>query len=204
MLTSLRDHSLSTTATPVTPPPPQRFVSLPVTTAAQPASFGQRQQLTYQQWLDLLSQEARAVAANPPQRLTVLAGDSLSLWFPPDLLPAGRNWLNQGISGETSAGLLRRLDLFEDTQPETIFVLIGINDLIRQVNDETLLANQREILHDLHRQHPKSQIVLQSILPHGVDQVTWEGRNRLLSITNDRIRQLNDSLKTIASEEKAY
>lgn len=207
MLIALRDHGLSSTATPIAPPPPrggEATAAMPVTNSVQSASFGQRQQLNYQQWLDLLEQEARAVAANPPSRLTVLAGDSLSLWFPPDLLPIDRAWLNQGISGETSAGLLRRLDLFKDTQPQTIFVLIGINDLIRQVKPETVLANQRQILQDLRRQHPGSQIVLQSILPHGVDQVTWEGRDRLLAVTNDRIRQMNKELKAIAAEEKVY
>ncbi|MBD2089362.1 G-D-S-L family lipolytic protein [Microcoleus sp. FACHB-1515] len=203
MLIALRDHSLSTTAPPAVPPP-SAIAAMPVTNTAQSASFGERQQLNYQQWLDLLQQEARAVAANPPQRLTVLAGDSLSLWFPPDLLPSDRAWLNQGISGETSAGLLRRLDLFKDTQPQTILVLIGINDLIRQINPETIVANQRQILKDLRRQHPGAQIVLQSILPHGVDQVTWEGRDRLLAVTNDRIRQVNRELEAIAREENVY
>lgn len=207
MLIALRDHSLSTTVTPAVPPPASRgemTAAMPVTNSAQSASFGERQQLNYQQWLDLLGQEARAVAANPPRRLSVLAGDSLSLWFPPDLLPIDRGWLNQGISGETSGGLLRRLDLFKDTQPQTIFVLIGINDLIRQIQPETIVANQRQILQDLRRQHPGSQIVLQSILPHGVDQVTWEGRDRLLAVTNERIRQVNAELKAIAAAEDAY
>lgn len=211
MLTALRDHSLSTTAPPVAPavaPSPatrgEAIAAMPVTNSASSASFGERQQLNYQQWLDLLEQEARAVETNPPGRLTVLAGDSLSLWFPPELLPIDRAWLNQGISGETSAGLLRRLDLFKDTQPQAIFVLIGINDLIRQVKPETIVANQRQILQDLHRQHPGSQIVLQSILPHGVDQVTWEGRDRLLAVTNDRIRKVNEALRAIAKEEDVY
>jgi lysophospholipase L1-like esterase len=197
MLTALRDHSLSTTA----PATAALLASLPTTSSTLVANVGERHQLNYQQWLDLLEQEARAAAEQPPQRLTILVGDSLSLWFPPNLLPSDRSWLNQGISGETSAGLLRRLDLFRATQPQTIFVLIGINDLIRQVKVETVLANQQEILRDLRRQHPQSQIVLQSILPHGVESVTWEGRDRLLAVTNERIRELNENLRSIAAEE---
>ena len=168
------------------------------------AQLGPRHQLTYQQWINLLEQEADAAAANPPDRLTVLAGDSLSLWFPPELLLPDRTWLNQGISGETSAGLLRRLDLFSATKPETLFVMIGINDLIRGVSEETLLANQRLIIHTLKQQHPQAEIVVQSILPHGAEQATWEGRSQLLAIPNSYIRELNQQLEAIAIEEGAY
>jgi hypothetical protein len=57
---------------------------------------GQRRQLTYKQWVALLGQEAKVAAESHPKKLMVLAGDSLSLWFPPELLPSGNVWLNQG------------------------------------------------------------------------------------------------------------
>ncbi|MEO0132924.1 MAG: GDSL family lipase, partial [candidate division WOR-3 bacterium] len=59
---------------------------------------------TYEQWVSQLGREAKAVAKNPPERLFILAGDSITMWFPPELLPPGKTWLNQGISGETSQG----------------------------------------------------------------------------------------------------
>ncbi|WP_347277852.1 SGNH/GDSL hydrolase family protein [Leptolyngbya sp. FACHB-711] len=163
-----------------------------------------RRQLSYEEWIEQLGREAKAIAQQKPKRLTVLAGDSISLWFPVEMLPRERVWLNQAISGETSAGLLKRLDLFEETAPETIFVMIGINDVIRGVNDRTILANQQEIVRDLKESHPKAQIVLQSILPHAGDAATWEGRDRLLAIPNRRIQELNDELETIAREEGVY
>ncbi len=166
--------------------------------------LGPRHQLSYQQWQDLLQQEAEAIAENQPSRLSILLGDSISLWFPPNLLPSDRTWLNQGISGEISSGLLNRLSLIDQTQPETIFVMIGINDLIREFTDETIVANQRLILQDLKAMHPDAQIVLQSILPHGGEKVTWEGKDRLLKISNDRIWDLNQRLKAIALEQNAY
>lgn len=172
----------------------------PRPTASVPPELGPRHQLTYEQWLALLQQEAIAAVADRPKHLNILAGDSLSLWFPPELLPTQYNWLNQGISGETSAGLLRRLELFDKTQPETIFVLIGINDLIRGVGDAELLENQRQIIYDLQQVHPQAQIVLQSILPHAGDRATWQGKDRLKAISNDRIRELNQELQAIAEE----
>lgn len=163
--------------------------------------LGPRHKLNYQQWLDILQKEANVAAQKSPQRLSIMAGDSLSLWFPIELLPEDRYWLNQGISGETSYGLLKRLDLFDRTQPQIIFVMIGINDLIRGVSDEVILDNQRQIISYLRRVHPKTQIVIQSILPHGDKEATWEGRDKLLAITNSRIRQLNQQLQNIATKE---
>jgi lysophospholipase L1-like esterase len=165
--------------------------------------LGPRHHLNYQEWVALLDREAEAIAARAPEHLSVLAGDSLTLWFPPELLPSEQTWLNQGISGETSAGLLNRLDLLDGTQPSLIYVMIGINDLLQGVSDETILANQQLIVRYLRRVHPQAQIVVQSILPHSAEQATWEGRDRLLAIPNRRIRELNERLETVAESEGA-
>ncbi|MEG4944618.1 SGNH/GDSL hydrolase family protein [Microcoleus sp. F4-D5] len=162
---------------------------------------GQRHKWTYQQWVTQLGREAEAAAANRPPKLSVLAGDSLSMWFPTKLLPPDRIWLNQGISGETSVGLLKRLQLFDRTAPDTVFVMIGINDLLRGASDEGILDAQRQIIRDLRWAHPKAQVVVQSILPHSGEQATWENRDRLLAIPNSRIRAINRRLKEIASSE---
>jgi lysophospholipase L1-like esterase len=165
---------------------------------------GPRHQLTYEEWVMLLEQEARAIAQDPPDHLAILLGDSLSLWFPHHLLPLGQTWLNQGISGEHSTGLLRRLDHIRGTQPEVIFVMIGINDLLRGTADETLLTNHSTILQNLRTMHPQTPIVLQSILPHAGEQATWEARDRLLDIPNRRIQALNSNLASIAHQQGAY
>ena len=176
---------------------------IPTTQAQQVATpqLGKRHKFDYQKWVNILKQEAEVVAENKPQNLTVMAGDSLSLWFPSELLPNNKTWLNQGISGEKTAGLLKRLNLFDKTTPESIFVMIGINDLIAGVNDATILENQRQILNYLREKHPKAKIVVQSILPHQGEQATWEGKEKLLAIPNSRIRNLNQQLRTIAAKE---
>ena len=165
--------------------------------------LGPRHQLSYPQWLDMLKQEAKITADKNPQRLTILAGDSLSLWFPPELLPEDRNWLNQGISGEVSNGLLQRLDFFDRTQPDMILVMVGINDLIRGLDDQEILTNYRQIISYLRRKHPQAEIVIQSILPHGAGGTTWKGKEKLLAIPNSRIRKLNQELNNIATKKGA-
>jgi lysophospholipase L1-like esterase len=163
--------------------------------------LGRRHQLSYQEWVDILNQEAKVAADQRPPYLTILAGDSLSLWFPPEFLPEGKNWLNQGISGETSNGLLKRLKIFDRTQPEVIFVMIGINDLIRGISDRVILDNQQQIISYLRKTHPTAQIVVQSILPHGAEEITWQGREKLLAVTNSRIRKLNQQLQSISNKK---
>jgi lysophospholipase L1-like esterase len=168
------------------------------------AKLGPRHQLTYEQWVALLGQEAKVAAEQKPKHLAILVGDSLSLWFPVDLLPLGQSWLNQGISGETSFGLLKRLSLFDATRPEIILVMIGINDLIRGVSDEALLENQQQIVQYLRVAHPRAKIVVQSILPHEGSRASWQGRDRLATLSNDRIRKLNRQLAEIADQEGVY
>ena len=190
---------VATTAIPNPPEP----VNLNWKNQYVPPELGPRHQLSYPQWLDMLKQEAKITADKNPQRLTILAGDSLSLWFPPELLPEDRNWLNQGISGEVSNGLLQRLDLFDRTQPDMILVMVGINDLIRGLEDQEILTNYRQIISYLRRKHPQAEIVIQSILPHGAGGTTWEGKEKLLAIPNSRIRKLNQELNNIATKKGA-
>ena len=190
---------VATTAIPNPPEP----VNLNWKNQYVPPELGSRHQLSYPQWLDMLKQEAKITADKNPQRLTILAGDSLSLWFPPELLPEDRNWLNQGISGEVSNGLLQRLDFFDRTQPDMILVMVGINDLIRGLEDQEILTNYRQIISYLRRKHPQAEIVIQSILPHGAGGTTWEGKEKLLAIPNSRIRKLNQELNNIATKKGA-
>lgn len=190
---------VATTAIPNPPEP----VNLNWKNQYVPPELGPRHQLSYPQWLDMLKQEAKITADKNPQRLTILAGDSLSLWFPPELLPEDRNWLNQGISGEVSNGLLQRLDFFDRTQPDMILVMVGINDLIRGLEDQEILTNYRQIISYLRRKHPQAEIVIQSILPHGAEGTTWEGKEKLLAIPNSRIRKLNQELNNIATKKGA-
>jgi lysophospholipase L1-like esterase len=149
------------------------------------------QQPTHEQWIRLLEQEAKAMTKGQgSNRLNVLVGDSLSMWFPSQRLPSGQLWLNQGISGENSRQILNRLSAFSQTRPTTIYVLAGINDLRQGASDAVLLDNLRQIVRRLRLNHPQSQIILQSILP-----------TRLSAIPNERIHNLNQQITIIAQQE---
>ncbi len=152
-----------------------------------------KHQLTYEDWKKLLILEAKAISQGQGANyLGILVGDSLSMWFPKEKLPTGKLWLNQGISGDTSGGISKRLQAFAATRPNVIYIMAGINDLRRGNSDEEILRNHRQIIRSLQQAHPNTQIIVQSILP-----------TRLSSISNSRIRQINTQLALIAQQEKA-
>lgn len=188
-------------AVPYEQTPPAQWINSEQPDDANAFSNNPRHQWSYDEWVRQLKREADAVASADPDNLSILLGDSISLWFPHELLPDGITWLNQGISGEGSVGLLRRLDLIAETEPSIIYLMIGINDLLRDVTDDTLLANQQQIIQDLKKMHPDTKIVLQTILPHAGDRSTWESRDQLLAISNDRIHNLNGRLAILAEQE---
>ena len=149
------------------------------------------QQPTHEQWKLLLEQEAKAVAKGQgSNRLAILVGDSLSLWFPSQWLPYGQLWLNQGISGENSGQILKRLSAFAKTRADTIYVMAGTNDLRQGASDRVILDNIRQIVRRLRSNHPQAQVVVQSILP-----------TRLSAIPNQRIYNLNQQIAAIAQQE---
>lgn len=160
--------------------------------------------LTYNEHVKYLSDRAKAIAVRHPDHLTVLLGDSLSLWFPGELMPGQRVWINQSISGEKTKGLLKRLDLIKKNDIESIFLMIGINDLIWDKTDSEITENYQEIVRQLKAEHPHTQIVVQSILPHGGENSSWESRDKLLALPSERIVTMNETLKKIARENGAY
>jgi len=158
-----------------------------------PVSHRRLRQLTYTDWKTLLAMEARAMAdGQGNNRLSILVGDSLSLWFPKEKLPDGQLWLNQGISGDTSTGILKRLSVFSTTRPRRIYIMAGINDLRRGTKAKTIINNHRLMIRRLRRIHPKTEIIIQSILP-----------TRRSNLSNNYIRYINKQLAMAAKQEGA-
>lgn len=148
---------------------------------------------THQQWQQLLALEAGAIAQGQGQnRLNVMLGDSLLLWFPSHLLPKHELWLNQSISGENTSQILQRLSAFAQTRPDTIYIMAGINDLRHGATDGQILSNLQTMIRRLQQNHPQARIVVQSILP-----------TRWASLPSVRIQHLNRLIRQTAQRERA-
>ena len=65
---------------------------------------------------------------------------------------------NRGISGDTSEGVYDRLDALVKGKPAKIFILIGINDISRGIEVETIVQNMKRIVEKIQNESPKTKI----------------------------------------------
>lgn len=73
--------------------------------------------------------------------------------------------INRGISGDVTFGVLKRLEDIIQREPSKVFLLIGINDISKNIPDEVILENIFSIVRKLKGSLPKTSIYVQSILP---------------------------------------
>ncbi len=99
--------------------------------------------------------------------VTAFVGDSITAagswqdWF------ADLDARNFGVDGDTTDGLLERLDAVIESDPQTIVLLIGTNDLAERRSIERIVRNIESALVRLHHELPDARILLQSVLPRG-------------------------------------
>jgi lysophospholipase L1-like esterase len=147
--------------------------------------------VTYEEWIALLKREATSMAKGQGKnRLTVILGDSISQWLPLEQLATDRFYLNQGISGDTTGGVLKRLAAIDEVRPDTIYVMVGVNDLKNGKTDREILGNLQKIMQRLRQVHPQAQVIVNSVLP-----------TRLPSIPTDRVTPLNQKIAQLAQQE---
>lgn len=73
--------------------------------------------------------------------------------------------LNRGIGGDITYGLLKRLDDITDREPKKLFMLIGINDIGKDIPDSVIAYNYFKAIKQIHAKSPGTKIYVQSILP---------------------------------------
>src|SRR5262245_44582030 len=133
-------------------------------------------------WLERRTKWAGRVQQD--QNAIVLLGDSItqgwgedfSGWFP------GMKIANRGISGDTSRGVLIRLqgDVLA-LDPRAVVLLIGTNDLEEKAAPETITENLKLILAELARHDPKMPIIVCQVFPSSASK----------SRPSDKIKKLN-------------
>lgn len=73
--------------------------------------------------------------------------------------------MNRGISADISAGVLHRIEHIAKQKPSKIFLLIGTNDLARDISTDSLIKNILLINAYLKQESPATKLFIQSILP---------------------------------------
>ena len=72
------------------------------------------------------------------------------------------NARNRGISGDITFGVLERLDEVIEGKPAKVFILIGINDISRNIPDSVIIRNYRKMVTRIQTGSPATKIYLQT------------------------------------------
>ena len=73
--------------------------------------------------------------------------------------------INRGIGADITFGLRARLADVTRRKPSKLFVLIGINDISKDIPDAVIAAQYRALIDSVKSQSPATRIFVQSILP---------------------------------------
>jgi lysophospholipase L1-like esterase len=121
-------------------------------------------------------------------------------------ITAGVDWMellgnprarNRGISGDITFGVLQRLDEVTEGQPAKVFVLIGINDISRNIPDNVILDNYKKIVTRIKSASPRTKVYIQTLMP--VNNTFTQHKNHYNK--DEHIKAVNDGLKALAQEE---
>jgi lysophospholipase L1-like esterase len=103
---------------------------------------------------------------------------------------------NRGIGGDTTAGILLRLDEIIDGKPERVFLEIGSNDIANRIPAAETMDNYRQILKRIRQESPNTRVFIQSLPPINREVPRAYDRNPV-------IRKLNADLALLAAAEGA-
>ena len=124
----------------------------------------------------------------------LLFGDSMTENF--EKYISNPQLLNFGISGDFSSGLITRVNSVVKQQPQQIFIMIGINDIIEKVPVSAIKNNYMSVLHQLKEDCPNSEIYVQSTLPtREINSLFSSSKN-----TNDKVLELNTLMQMNCKE----
>lgn len=105
---------------------------------------------------------------------------------------------NRGISGDITYGVLERLDEVIEGKPGKVFILIGINDISRNIPDSFIVNNYKKIITRLQAGCPKTKIYIQTLLP--VNNEFTQFKNHYNK--DEHIQYVNNALKEMAQTYK--
>jgi lysophospholipase L1-like esterase len=126
-----------------------------------------------------------------PSGGVVMLGDSITQGGRWHELLARSDAFNRGIGGDTTAGVLARIDTIVAAQPQQIFLMIGVNDLNGGVETVDTIANYEQILDTFAQRLSDTEVIVQSVLPVNS---SWRMANAAA------VRELNEEIVRLAGE----
>ncbi|WP_047049665.1 SGNH/GDSL hydrolase family protein [Vibrio mexicanus] len=124
-----------------------------------------------------------------PKADIVMFGDSITEWGPwNDALDY--KIVNRGIAGDTTQGMLKRIDTSIVVKPDFVCVMAGINDLAQGYSVDQVFANYKEMLAIW--KESDCQVLVQSTLLVG----------KRLDVLNSQVNELNQRLEALCAKEE--
>jgi lysophospholipase L1-like esterase len=103
---------------------------------------------------------------------------------------------NRGISGDISFGVLQRLQEVTEGHPAKVFILIGINDISRNIPDSVILRNDGRIVERIQKESPPTKIYFQTLMP--VNNQFTQHKNHYNK--DEHISAVNGGIKKLAAK----
>lgn len=121
-------------------------------------------------------------------------------------ITAGTDWAkllgmpnakNRGISGDITYGVLERLDQVIAGKPAKVFVLIGINDVSKNIPDSLILRNYKSIISRIRKGTKNTQIYFYTLLPVNASFNKFKNHYG----KDEHILWLNSEIKKLAAKK---
>lgn len=128
----------------------------------------------------------------------IFFGDSLVAKYDLNKYFRRHNVVNKGISGNRTEDLIDRIDkdIFE-YNPSKVFILIGINDLAKNVEDDDVLLNIATIISDIKMNRGRAEIYVESLYPVNYDVIHDVKLEYAYSLNSKRVQEFNVKLKEL-------
>ena len=128
----------------------------------------------------------------------IFIGDSIVEYYPLyELLQTDKRLVNRGIRGYKTDLLLENLDAHLFGQAlDKVFILIGTNDIGKEMPQTETLANLEAVLQEISRDYPLAQIQLLSVLPVNEDPAY---KSTVYVRSNEKIQALNQAYRQLAN-----
>lgn len=130
---------------------------------------------------------------------TIFLGNSITEGGSWAELTGDQGVINRGISGDITYTVLKRLDDIIKRKPSKLFILIGINDISKDIPEAVIADNCRKIVQRIKMKSPETRIFLQSVLPINP---TYPGFPQHYDKENQVIRT-NELLREVAASTQS-
>ena len=101
--------------------------------------------------------------------------------------------INRGIGGDVVDGVAKRIEFLKTSEPEALFLMIGINNLNRGDSNDAIFKDYKLLVEKIKAYNPSIKLFLYSILP--INENSFIG---IPIASNESIEALNQNIQKLA------